>query len=91
MVWLNADVETLHERTSKSDSRPLLDTDDPKQVLSDLLEKRRGFYQECSHLEISTPDLDISDIAHGILESARFYFSERLSYQAQQEGSPSES
>lgn len=89
VVWLNSDVDTLHERTSKSDSRPLLDTDDPKQVLSDLLEKRRAFYEECSHLEINTPDLEVSDIAHGILESARFYFSERLSYQAQQEGQTS--
>lgn len=90
VVWLNADVQTLYERTSKSDSRPLLHTDDPQEVLRKLLEVREPMYKECSHLEINTPDLDISDIAHGILESARFYFSERMNSQAQKQNAASQ-
>lgn len=80
VVWLNADIETLHERTSRTDSRPLLRTDDPKGVLTTLLDDREGYYDECSHLKINTKGLDIDDIAHGILESARFYFSERFKH-----------
>lgn len=83
VVWLNADVDTLHERTSKTDSRPLLKEGDPKKILTSLLEKRIPWYEECSHLKINTQDLEINDIAHGILESARFYFSERLRYEAE--------
>ena len=83
VVWLNADVDTLHERTSRTDSRPLLKTEDPKAVLTSLLDSREQFYEQCSHLKINTKGLDIDDIAHGILESARFYFSERLRHQAE--------
>jgi len=78
VVWLNADVETLHERTSRTDSRPLLRTDDPKGTLMTLLDDRKDFYHECCHLVINTKGLAIDDVALGILESARFYFSERL-------------
>jgi shikimate kinase len=78
VVWLNTDVDTLHERTSRTDTRPLLRTADPKAVLTSLLDTREENYKECSHLKINTKDLAVSDIAHGILESARFYFHERL-------------
>ena len=80
VVWLHADVDTLHERTSRTDSRPLLRTEDPKAVLTALLDDREKYYKECAHLKISTGDLDIDDLAHGILESARFYFAERLKH-----------
>ncbi|MEM6535997.1 MAG: shikimate kinase [Pseudomonadota bacterium] len=45
-VWLNADLETLWKRVSKKSHRPLLRTQDPKGVLSQLLETREPIYAE---------------------------------------------
>lgn len=76
VVWLHASVETLYQRTVKSNTRPLLETGDSYQILKDLHCKRKDFYEECAHLTINTESLDADDIATGILESARFHFSE---------------
>ena len=43
-VWLEADIETLLERTAKNKNRPLLQQEDPAAVLRGLLEKRRDIY-----------------------------------------------
>lgn len=36
-IWLKADVDTLYERLKKSKNRPLLDCEDPKERLNNLL------------------------------------------------------
>ena len=43
-VWLNADLDVLWERVNKRDHRPLLKTDNPKQTLKDLMDKRYPIY-----------------------------------------------
>ncbi|MEL6386971.1 MAG: shikimate kinase [Pseudomonadota bacterium] len=43
-VWLNADLETLWRRVQKRDSRPLLNTDNPRGVLEQLLNERTPVY-----------------------------------------------
>ncbi len=57
-IWLRADLETLLERTSRKNTRPLLETGDPRKILSDLIEHRYPIYEEadiivdsenCSH------------------------------------------
>ena len=45
-VWLNADLETLWKRVSRRGHRPLLHQDDPKGVLSALLEARKSIYEK---------------------------------------------
>jgi len=80
VVWLSTDVSTLHERTSTSNNRPLLAGENPKKVLTQLLEDREVDYKRCSHLMVKTSNLSINDVACGILESARFYFSKRLAH-----------
>lgn len=44
MIWLDADLETLWARVQKSQSRPLLMTENPKEKLASLLEQRRDLY-----------------------------------------------
>ncbi|MBR9835117.1 MAG: shikimate kinase [Alphaproteobacteria bacterium] len=44
-VWLNADLETLWKRVSKRSHRPLLKTENPKGVLSDLFNRRKPIYE----------------------------------------------
>ncbi|MGH1399054.1 MAG: shikimate kinase [Alphaproteobacteria bacterium] len=45
-IWLHADLETLMERLSQSKNRPLLQNDNPKAILEDLLEKRESLYAQ---------------------------------------------
>ena len=45
-VWLKADPEILARRVGRKDTRPLLKGKDPRQVLTELLEKREPSYRQ---------------------------------------------
>ena len=45
-IWLDCDLDTLVERTSRKNTRPLLKTGDPRQILRDLKEKRSAAYAQ---------------------------------------------
>jgi shikimate kinase len=45
-IWLRADLETLLERTSRRQHRPLLNNGDPRAVMSRLIEARYPIYAE---------------------------------------------
>lgn len=74
IVWLQADTDTILERTSRNTNRPLLQTENPREVIEKLLSQRTPIYQEIAHLTVPTSGLDIKETAHGILESARYFF-----------------
>ncbi|MCE2843331.1 MAG: shikimate kinase [Novosphingobium sp.] len=45
-VWLDADIDTLVERTARKDTRPLLKNGNPREILTRLREERRPAYAE---------------------------------------------
>lgn len=45
-VWIDCRIETLVERTSRRNTRPLLNSGDPREILTRLHEERRPFYAE---------------------------------------------
>lgn len=45
-IWLKSDVEAIYERIKTAKNRPLLNNDDPKAVLNELLEKREPIYKQ---------------------------------------------
>lgn len=45
-IWIDCDIETLVERTSRKNTRPLLKTGDPHEILSRLYDERKGFYSQ---------------------------------------------
>lgn len=45
-VWLDADVDTLVERTARKNTRPLLQGGDPREILTRLRDERRPAYAE---------------------------------------------
>ncbi|KJS34618.1 MAG: shikimate kinase [Rhodospirillaceae bacterium BRH_c57] len=45
-VWLKADLDLLARRTAGRGHRPLLNTQDPRQALADLIERRYPVYAE---------------------------------------------
>lgn len=53
VVWLDADVDTLAERVSRNDKRPLLRGKDPRALLASLAEVRNPVYAE-AHLRVES-------------------------------------
>jgi shikimate kinase len=45
-VWLDSDVDTLLERTSRRDNRPLLAQGDPREILTRLRAERQDCYSQ---------------------------------------------
>ncbi len=45
-VWLDCDVDTLVERVGRKDSRPLLRTGNPREILDRLYTEREPFYAQ---------------------------------------------
>ena len=45
-VWLDSDIDTLVERTSRKEDRPLLKQGDPREILTRLREERRPHYSQ---------------------------------------------
>ncbi len=65
-IWLSADLETLWERVSKRDNRPLLKTDNPKKTLSDLMQLRYPVYAEAD-MTVQSRDVKKELIAEEVL------------------------
>lgn len=74
-VWLQAPASYVHERTSRNQDRPLLQGENPEKIIADLLAKREPWYRETAHMNVDIRQLSPREIAIGILESARYFFS----------------
>lgn len=74
VIWLDASVESILERTAQSNNRPLLNQSNPEQVIRDLAAKRNPLYEKVAHLQIQTDQLTPHEISTGIIESARYHF-----------------
>ncbi|MEW6107795.1 MAG: shikimate kinase [Nitrospirota bacterium] len=64
---LNANPETILERTSLSEERPLLKVDDPMTKIKELLDYRRPFYEKAG-ITIETDDKTPLEVAEEIIE-----------------------
>jgi len=72
VVCLSADEETIMERTKKYKHRPLLNVEDPKRKIRDLLARRSPFYARADHT-IDTGKLTARQVVEkivGIFETA---------------------
>ncbi|MFT6792246.1 MAG: shikimate kinase [Rubritalea sp.] len=75
VVWLQASADTVLERTAKSNHRPLINNQNPKEKIETMLVERDPIYADVADLTINTDDLEISETVHGIIESANYHFS----------------
>lgn len=78
VVWLQAPIHVILERTSKNRERPLLNGADAADRIATLMALRDPLYQQAAHLKVDTAGLDCGELATGILESARYYFTGHL-------------
>ncbi len=54
VVYLRATIAQQIERTSRDKNRPLLQTEDPKQTIRDLMEQREPLYLEVADIIVDT-------------------------------------
>lgn len=75
VVWLIVSPAEILRRTSRNRDRPLLNNDNPEKTIRTLLTHREPIYRETAHEEIETDTLTFPEIATGIIESGRYFFS----------------
>ena len=67
-IWLDAEVETLAERVSRRDHRPLLRGKDPLPLLRDLAAARNPVYAE-AHLHVTSETVPHTRAVEQILDA----------------------
>ncbi|MEL6706670.1 MAG: shikimate kinase [Pseudomonadota bacterium] len=73
-VWIDCDLETLVERTSRRNTRPLLKTGDPREILTRLLDERRPLYAEAP-VRVQSDEGPHAQTAQAILRGIEDYLS----------------
>jgi len=69
-IWLDADIDVLVERTGRRDTRPLLKTGDPKEILTRLAKERAPFYAEAD-LKVASSNGPHEDVVGEILSALK--------------------
>ena len=67
IICLKAEVDVILERSKGTPQRPLLNVEDPKQRIIDLLKKRELFYNQADYI-VDTTDLKIKEVVDKILD-----------------------
>ena len=68
VVYLHASVDTLLERTAFCRNRPLLQTENPRARLEELMQVRHPLYQEVADITIETGDKTIPQVVKAIVK-----------------------
>lgn len=68
VIYLQASVEQLLERTRKDKNRPLLQTADPEARLKALLTEREPLYLELANLVVRTGQSSVRSVVESILQ-----------------------
>jgi shikimate kinase len=77
IVYLSADEATLFARISRRQTRPLLQTPNPRATLKELLAVRLPLYRNAADVEVDTSRLTHDEVARSILSRVEDH--ERLS------------
>jgi shikimate kinase len=68
VVYLQAELAELRERTRRDTKRPLLQGDNPEAVLSALLQVREPLYKEAAHIVVNASRENIGKLAQQIID-----------------------
>ena len=68
LVHLEADEETLFRRVSRRATRPLLQTENPRVTLAELLRLRLPLYREAADVQVDTSRLTHEEVAEAVLK-----------------------
>ena len=62
VVYLRVSADTVLKRLKGDTSRPLLQGDNVRQMVEELIEKRNPIYMESSHQSVEVDGIDISHV-----------------------------
>lgn len=68
VVWLTASEEVIWERVSRNTRRPLLQTENPRETVRELIAKRNPLYEEAADMEVDTTTLTHAQVAERIYQ-----------------------
>jgi shikimate kinase len=69
VIYLHCSVDQQYDRTARDRSRPLLDTEDPRARLEELMALRDPLYRETADLVVSTEKRSANSVAREIVEA----------------------
>ena len=67
VAYLQADIDTLVERTRRDRNRPLLQTENPRGKIEELLQQREPIYREVADIIINTGQRAPSSVAREVV------------------------
>ena len=67
VIYLNASIASIMQRTSHDKNRPLLQTADPRARIEELSRQRNPLYQEVAHIIIETGRPNVQSVVQNIL------------------------
>ena len=67
-VWLSAELDVLMRRVSRRDTRPLLQTEDPRAVMQGLIDERYPIYGQ-ARVKVQSRDVPHETIVNEIIEA----------------------
>ena len=76
VVWFDVTVDSLIERTSRANNRPLLRSENRREILERLQEERRAHYSEICDLYVETSSLDVLSVVEAVHAGAKAYFAD---------------
>jgi shikimate kinase len=77
VVWLTAQEEIIWERVSRKPNRPLLQTDDPRSTIRNLMAIRYPLYHETADVTVDTSVLTHQEVATRVLLAVRAWANRR--------------
>ncbi|AQS40729.1 MAG: Shikimate kinase [Candidatus Tokpelaia hoelldobleri] len=71
-IWLNADIDVLMERVSRKNTRPLLQTENPRAVMQKLMDERYPVYATAD-LAVESRNTQRDRIARNVIKAVSLY------------------
>jgi shikimate kinase len=71
VVYLRASIDILVERTRRDRNRPLLQTDDPRARLEEIMKMREPLYLETAHVIVDTDRRSPQAVARDVVDNLK--------------------
>ena len=72
VIYLKTSPEAIYDRVKGDSSRPLLQVDDPKKKIKELLDEREGIYEDAADIVVDTDGKNPEEIADEIIKMLGF-------------------
>ena len=74
VVLLKADPDEIYRRVSRNSGRPLLQVEDPRKRVLEMMAVRQPLYESAAHFQVDSTRLRHEDVTAKIMEEAQRFF-----------------